>query len=180
PRPQEILYSINDRLPSDINILEVEEAPDRFHARHEAVSRSYLYQISTRRTAFGKKYVWWVKDRLDVAEMSRAAGWRVGRHDFAAFSERDAKRDGQSTIVLVESAEITTDEHLILFRINASHFLWKMVRRLVGSLVEVGRGRVGVEDFSRLIEYPSSKSPLDPARATAPPSGLFLESVEYQ
>jgi len=180
PRPQEILYAINDRLSSDINILEVEEAPDRFHARHDAVSRSYLYQISTRRTAFGKKYVWWVKDRLDVAGMSRAAGLVAGRHDFAAFSERDAKRDGQSTIVRVESAEITTDEHLILFRITASHFLWKMVRRLVGSLVEVGRGRVGVEDFTRLIEHPSGKSPLDPARATAPPSGLFLESVEYQ
>jgi len=180
PRPQEILYAINDRLSSDINILEVEEAPDRFHARHDAVSRSYLYQISTRRTAFGKKYVWWVKDRLDVAGMSRAAGLVAGRHDFAAFSERDAKRDGQSTIVRVESAEITTDEHLILFRITASHFLWKMVRRLVGSLVEVGRGSVGVDDFARLIEHPSSKSPLDPARATAPPSGLFLESVEYQ
>jgi len=180
PRPQEILYAINDRLSSDINILEVEEAPDRFHARHDAVSRSYLYQISTRRTAFGKKYVWWVKDRLDVPGMSRAAGLVAGRHDFAAFSERDAKRDGQSTIVRVESAEITTDEHLILFRITASHFLWKMVRRLVGSLVEVGRGSVGVDDFARLIEHPSSKSPLDPARATAPPSGLFLESVEYQ
>ena len=180
PRPQEILYAINDRLSSDINILEVEEAPDRFHARHDAVSRSYLYQISTRRTAFGKKYVWWVKDRLDVAGMSRAAGLVAGRHDFAAFSERDAKRDGQSTIVRVESAEITTDEHLILFRITASHFLWKMVRRLVGSLVEVGRGNVGVEDFACLIEDPYSKSSLDPARATAPPSGLFLESVEYQ
>jgi len=179
PRSHEILYAINDRLPSDINILEVEEAADRFHARHEAVSRSYLYQISTRRTAFGKKYVWWVKDRLDVAEMARAAELIVGRHDFAAFSERDAKRDGQSTIVSVESAEIATDEHLILFRIVASHFLWKMVRRLVGSLVEVGRGSLSVEHFARLIEHPSGKSQFDPARVTAPPSGLFLESVAY-
>jgi tRNA pseudouridine38-40 synthase len=179
PRPQEILYAVNDRLPSDINILEVEEAHDRFHARHDAVSRSYLYQISTRRTAFGKKYVWWVKDRLDVAEMARAAELIAGRHDFAAFCERDAKRDGQSTIVMVESAEVLTDEHLISFRITASHFLWKMVRRLVGSMVEVGRGNVGAEDFARLIEHPSGKSPLDPARVTAPPSGLFLESVAY-
>lgn len=179
PRPKDILYAINDRLSSDINILEVEEAPDRFHARHDAVSRSYLYQISTRRTAFGKKYVWWVKDRLGVADMARAAELIVGRHDFAAFSERDVKRDGQSTIVSVESAEITTDEHLILFRITASHFLWKMVRRLMGSLVEVGRGNVSVEDFARLIKNPSGQSSLDPARVTAPPSGLFLESVTY-
>lgn len=193
PRPREILYGVNDRLPSDINLLGVEEAPDRFHARHDAVSRSYLYQISTRRTAFGKKYMWWVKDRLDVAEMSRAAELIAGRHDFAAFSERDVKRDGQSTIVRVESAEITTDEHLILFRITASHFLWKMVRRLVGSLVEVGRGNASVEDFELLLEHPPSdlagvagkvgqggKSRLEPARVTAPPSGLFLESVTYR
>src|SRR5262245_5124444 len=174
-----LVYAINDRLPSDINILVVEEAPDRFHARHDAVSRSYLYQISSRRTAFGKKYVWWVKDRLEVGEMARAAELVVGRHDFAAFSERDTKRDGQSTIVHVEFAEITTDEHLIRFRITASHFLWKMVRRLIGSLVEVGRGRASVEDFARLIENPRSQSPLAPARVTAPPSGLFLESVDY-
>lgn len=180
PRPQEILYAINDRLPSDINILGVEEASDRFHARHDAVSRCYLYQISTRRTAFGKKYVWWIKDRLDVAGMARAAESITGRHDFAAFRERDVKRDGQSTAVRVESAEITTDEHLIMFRITASHFLWKMVRRLVGSLVEVGRGRASVEDFARLIENPYIQSSLDPARLTAPPSGLFLESVEYR
>jgi tRNA pseudouridine38-40 synthase len=183
PRPKEILYAINDRLPSDINILEVEEAADRFHARHDAVSRSYLYQISTRRTAFGKKYVWWVKDKLDVGEMARAAESIAGRHDFAAFSERDTKRDGQSTIVRIESAEVMTDEHLILFRITASHFLWKMVRRLVGSLVEVGRGNVSAEDLAQLIKNPfdlAGQSPLDPARVTAPPSGLFLESIKYR
>ena len=111
--------------------------------------------------------------------MARAAELIVGRHDFAAFSERDSKRDGQSTIVWVESAEVLTDEHLILFRITASHFLWKMVRRLIGSLVEVGRGRASVEDFARLIENPRSQSPLVPARVTAPPSRLFLESVDY-
>jgi tRNA pseudouridine38-40 synthase len=180
PRPQEILYGINDRLPADINLLEVAEAPDRFHARHDAVSRSYLYQISTRRTAFDKKYVWWVKDRLVVEAMAQAAAAIAGRHDFAAFSEGDAKREGQSTIVVVESAEIATDEHLILFRITASHFLWKMVRRLAGSLVGVGRGSVGIDDFARLIEQPSSQTRLDPAQVTAPPSGLFLESVAYR
>ena len=179
PRPQELLYGLNDRLPSDINILEIAEAPARFHARHDALARSYLYQISTRRTAFGKKYVWWVKDRLDVKAMSQACDRIVGRHDFAAFSERDVRREDQSTIVLVQSAEITTEEHLILFRIGASHFLWKMVRRLVGSLVEIGRGEVSLEDFTRLLEGPDRKTKLNPARVTAPPSGLFLESIEY-
>jgi tRNA pseudouridine38-40 synthase len=179
PRPQEILYALNDRLSSDINVLKVESAPDRFHARHDVVSRSYLYQISTRRTAFGKKYVWWVKDQLDVRAMERAAALIPGRHDFAAFSERDAKREDQSTTVVVESAEIISDEHLILFRITASHFLWKMVRRLTGTLVEIGRGNAKIEDFAQLIEDPKNGSNLEPARLTAPPSGLFLERVIY-
>jgi tRNA pseudouridine38-40 synthase len=177
PRPQEILHALNDQLATDINVMEVETATDRFHARHDVSSRTYLYQISTRRTAFGKKYVWWVKDRLDVKAMAQAAGLIAGRHDFAAFSERDTKE--QSTIVVVESAEVITDEHLILFRITASHFLWKMVRRLVGSLVEVGRGNAKIDDFAQLIEHPTIGSKLEPARVTAPPSGLFLERISY-
>lgn len=175
-RPHEILYGLNDRLPADINILEVEPARPTFHARHHALSRTYLYQISTRRTAFAKKYVWWVKDQLEVAAMSRAAQLIVGRHDFASFSERDPQRAVESTIVVVESAELATKDYLILFRIRASHFLWKMVRRLVGALVEVGRGQLSVEDFARFLEQRSN----EPARWTAPPSGLFLERVTYQ
>lgn len=178
-RSREVIYGLNDRLPTDINVLEVEDAPHNFHARHDAVSRSYLYQISTRRTAFGKKYVWWVKDRLNIEAMAEAAGAIAGRHDFSAFSERDPKREDLSTIVEVESSEISAEEHLILYRITASHFLWKMVRRLVGSLVEVGRGNVGAAEMAELIADPAAKSGLIPARVTAPPSGLFLEEVIY-
>lgn len=178
-RPEAVMYGINDLLPSDINLLSVAETDHRFHARHSAVSRSYLYQISTRRTAFGKKYVWWVKDRLDAEAMAQAAEAITGRHDFSAFSERDPKREDLSPIVEVASSEILVEEHLILFRITASHFLWKMVRRLVGSLVEVGRGKVVAAEMIRLIEDPRRSSPLVPARVTAPPSGLFLDEVIY-
>jgi tRNA pseudouridine38-40 synthase len=179
PRPHEILFGLNDRLPSDINILQVADAPDRFHARHDAVSRSYLYQISTRRTAFEKKHVWWVKDRLNAEAMAQCAALLVGRHDFAAFSEHDVRRDGQSTIVVVQEAELAVAEHLLIFQITASHFLWKMVRRLVGSIVEVGRGHVSAADFARLLDHPHMPSKLEPARLTAPPSGLFLAQVTY-
>jgi len=188
-RPQEIIFGLNDRLPSDVNVLAVEDAAPNFHARHDAIARSYFYQISTRRTAFGKKQVWWVKDRLNAQAMADAAKLIVGRHDFAAFSERDPKRDDLSTIVFVNEAEVVVEDHLILVRITASHFLWKMVRRLVGSLVEIGRGNHSVEEFARLIEQPPAKkapqakilikATLDPARVTAPPSGLFLERIHY-
>lgn len=189
--PQEIIYGLNDRLPADINVLAVEDVSPDFHARHDATSRSYFYQISTRRTAFGKKQVWWIKDRLNVQAMADAAKLIVGRHDFSAFSERDVRRVDESTIVVVNEAEFVVEGHLIIFRISASHFLWKMVRRLVGSLVEVGRGNVSVEEFGKTIEHPQSgieaqtgvklllQSSLDPARVTAPPSGLFLEAVTY-
>ncbi|MBK7599701.1 MAG: tRNA pseudouridine(38-40) synthase TruA [Acidobacteria bacterium] len=180
PNPKEILFAINDRMPPDINILNVEEASDRFHARHDAAGRSYRYQISTRRTAFGKKYVWWVKDRLDADAMSNAASLIAGRHDFSAFSEKDPRREDLSTIVQVKSALVTVEDYMIVFNITASHFLWKMVRRLVGSLVEVGRGNVKANDFAQLIENPGSRTKLDPARVTAPPSGLFLAEVAYK
>src|SRR5436853_3490027 len=86
--PQQIVRKINDLLPHDIHILRAERANDKFHARHDAVSRVYLYQISTRRTAFAKPFVWWIKDRLDVDAMARAAATRAGRHDFTAFADR--------------------------------------------------------------------------------------------
>lgn len=175
-KPHEILYGLNDRLPADICLLGVEEARPDFHARHHAASRSYLYQISTRRTAFAKKHVWWVKDLLDVQVMAAAAERLVGRHDFAAFSMRNPSRPDESTIVVVEAAEIVVDAHLILFRITASHFLWKMVRRIVGALVEVGRRKLSVEDFAALLEGKGREV----ASLTAPPSGLFLARIEYQ
>lgn len=179
-RPREILYGINDRLPSDINLLEVDDAPPSFHARHDAKRRSYIYRISVRRTAFDKKYVWWIKDRLNVAAMEEAVAALSGRHDFTAFSERDPRRDDLSPLVRVMSAELMTEEHLLIFRISATHFLWKMVRRLVGSLAEIGRGRAATADLVALLDHPATRRErLDPARVTAPPSGLFLEEIGY-
>src|SRR5882757_5869639 len=80
---------LNDELPPDINILAAEVVPHRFHARHDAVARRYLYQIARRRTAFSKAYVWWVKDPIDVSRMREAAGAFVGFKDFDAFAESD-------------------------------------------------------------------------------------------
>ena len=165
---------LNDRLPSDINILEATEAPPRFHARHDAVERFYLYQISTRRRAFAKPFVWWVKDRLDMGKMNAAAALLPGRHDFAAFCDKTGAE--ASTLVEVTRAELRVHHDLILFRIGASHFLWKMVRRIVGVLVEIGRGNLTSKDLKRFLADPSASA----AEWTAPPSGLFLECVRYE
>jgi tRNA pseudouridine38-40 synthase len=170
---REIEYGLNDRLPPDVNVLSAAHVADSFHARHDAVSRTYLYQVSKRRTAFEKPFVWWVKDRLDVPMMKRAARLFVGRHDFGSFCEN---AEGQSsTLVEVAKCDVTETDEKIDVRVTASHFLWKMIRRLVGTLVEVGRGNLteaGIEEFL------STRSRA-PAKWTAPPSGLFLEKVEY-
>jgi tRNA pseudouridine38-40 synthase len=172
--PEKLRRGINDALPSDINILSVEFAPHRFHARHDAEARAYLYQVSRRRTAFGKPLVWWVREPMDVGAMRGAAPLFVGRRDFASFTDVDAQES--STLVHVDRLEIEEDGDLVLIRIVGSHFIWKMVRRIVGVLVEVGKGGASLDDVSRFLTEPSNA----PARLTAPPSGLFLEHVYYK
>jgi tRNA pseudouridine38-40 synthase len=176
--PAELLRRLNDLLPADIVVLKIEPAPRNFHARRDAVSRSYIYQISTRKQAFTKKTVWWIKETLDVDAMRRASALLVGRHDFICFRAADVARPDESTIVVVESATIEAEDEIIQFRIEASHFLWRMVRRIVGCLVRIGTGEVSEKDFRRLIDGHPNPA-LDIAAWTAPASGLFLEAVRY-
>jgi tRNA pseudouridine38-40 synthase len=164
---------VNDALPPDINLLSVARAPHRFHARHHAVARSYLYQVATRRTAFAKPFVWWVKEPLDLGRMQDAAARFGGMHDFQSFSDDDP--DEKSTAVLIEDVQVGTEGDLILIRVSGSHFLWKMVRRMVGVLVEVGRGGLSAVQLEQFLRQPSAT----PAKLTAPSSGLFLERVFY-
>jgi tRNA pseudouridine38-40 synthase len=164
---------LNDALPHDIAVTDAGQVAHRFHARHSAIGRSYLYQVARRKTAFGKPFVWWVRERLDPEAMRKAAGHLAGFHDFQAFT--DADPDETSTTVDVEGITLAECGDLVLVRVEGSHFLWKMVRRLVGVLVEVGRGGLRPQDVSSLL---GSASPL-PARLTAPASGLFLEQVRY-
>lgn len=171
--PETLKRAINDELPPDIHVLALERASSRFHARHDAVARSYLYQISRRRTAFGKPLVWWIKDELSVAAIREAAKLFVGMHDFRSFT--DQKPGEGSTRVLVDEVMVAEEGDLLLIRVLGSHFLWKMVRRMVGVLAEVGRGALTPRDVSRYLDEPSDV----PARHTAPPSGLFLERVFF-
>ncbi len=177
--PEQLRRVLNDNLPADIVVTSADEAPNSFHARHDATTRSYVYQISTRKTAFSKKYVWWIKETLDVASMTRAAQMLAGRHDFNCFRAADPSKPDESTIVVVDAAEIGTEDDLILFRIEASHFLWRMVRRIVGVLVKLGKGEISIADFERLLEG-QCEAKLNVAAWTAPAAGLFLESVKYR
>jgi tRNA pseudouridine38-40 synthase len=176
--PDTLKRRLNDELPADINILAASQVPHRFHARHHAVARRYLYQIARRRTAFAKAYVWWVKEPLDVGRMREAARGFVGMRDFRSFAASDSRDEGEpppSTLVLVDRLELIEQGDLLLISIQGSHFLWKMVRRMVGVLVEIGRGDMPADAIRTILTEGSSA----PARLTAPPSGLFLEKVLY-
>jgi tRNA pseudouridine38-40 synthase len=172
--PEALRRRINEALPADINILRAEKVRHKFHARHDAKARSYIYNVARRRTAFAKPFVWWVKDDLDVTQMRAAAAHFVGFHDFQSFSDDDPEE--KSTQVLVDALDIYEDGDLILIHVEGSHFIWKMVRRLVGVLVEVGRGGLNAGAAAAML---GERSGL-PARLTAPASGLFLERVYYE
>lgn len=172
--PEIIKMKFNDKLPYDINIIEIQKTHSKFHARHDAVCRSYIYQISRRRTAFGKPYVWWIKDKLNFEKMNSASRLFLGLKNFSSFTD-DVEYD-KSTKVLIESIQLVERNNIILIRIKGSHFLWKMVRRIVGVLVEVGRGNLTESELSHYLQNSTN----EPSKFTAPPSGLFLEQVIYK
>jgi tRNA pseudouridine38-40 synthase len=171
--PDTLVARINDELPHDINVLSAERVPPRFHARHSAVSRRYRYQLSRRRSAFEKPYVWWVREPLDLTRMRAAAAHLVGFADFRSFTDDDPEE--KSTQVLLQELTLPEEGHLIIIHVTGSHFLWKMVRRIVGVLVGVGRGELKPADVAQLLTRESALV----AKLTAPAAGLFLERVDY-
>ncbi len=172
--PQILRMKINDELPADINILRIDKAHQNFHARYDALSRQYVYQISRRRSAFAKRFVWWVKDPLEIEKMRSAAAIFTGKRDFRSFTADDP--DEKSTTTNIEEFSLEESGSLILVRIRGSHFLWKMVRQMVGVITEVGRGKMTLGNVHEFFESASGI----PAKLTAPPSGLFLERVYYK
>jgi tRNA pseudouridine38-40 synthase len=168
--PELLRRKINDELPADIHVRAIEAVRHRFHARHDALSRSYVYQISRRRTAFGKPFVWWIREPLDLDAMRAAATSFEGMQDFHGFTDDDPRE--KSTVVLVDRVELAEAGALILIRVQGSHFLWKMVRRMVGVIAAVGRGEIAAAQ----VMAPA----VDVAALTAPAAGLFLEGVYYK
>lgn len=173
--PSQIQQRFNDNLPHDINIKKLRNAPENFHARNDAAGKVYLYQMATRRTAFAKNFVWWLKDNSNLDEMVEAAEILVGKHDLGSFC--DADESGKTSFPLdVYRSEIFADGDLICYRIAADRFSPKMVQRIVGVLAEIGRKKYSVTDFGRLIKFKSNAA----KTFTAPPSGLFLEKILYK
>lgn len=164
---------LNETLPYDIHILKLEKCSDDFHARHSAAARSYLYVISRRRSAFGKRYTWWVKEDLAVKKMQEAAGFFRGFHDFSSFGA--PTKEEKSTLVDISYLDVSESGNQIIIHILGSHFLWMMVRRITGVLVHAGKGKLTLDEIGGFMEQHSER----PSQLSAPPSGLYLHRVYY-
>jgi len=168
--------AINRLLPEEIRVLSAEDVPLAFQPRFDAVAKTYEYRIWRDEICppFERRYVHHHPYPLDEAAMLAAAPVLEGEHDFAAFAAADARyENGQSTVRRIFSSRFTREGHKLIYRVRGTGFLKHMVRNLVGTLIEVGKGNLDAEALAALL------SPYAKAGPTAPASGLFLVNVEY-
>jgi len=167
--------ALNAQLPVEVRVLTVDEVEPNFHARFRARSKTYEYRIRNTAVAdpFDRAYVWFVPERLDLPAMKRAAMDLVGTHDFAAF--RSAGSQGSRTVRTMTRSIWRDTGGLLAYEIVGDGFLRHMVRAVVGTLVEVGRGQRRADSMAALLEGHSRAA----AGATAPAQGLFLVRVDY-
>ena len=175
PPPGDLARSLNALTPPEITVTSAAAAPDGFDARHSALSRTYAYRLFCRRTPspFHEGRALWWPHPLDREALSDCAAALPGEHDFTAFTPTQTEHQRFQRRVI--SAGWADDAELLVFRIEADAFMRNMVRALVGTMLEVGSGRRSKESFAELLEG----APRDQGGETAPPHGLYLESVTY-
>jgi tRNA pseudouridine38-40 synthase len=190
--PAENLWrALNRSLPQSVRVLRVEEVAQGFHARHSAVRKTYEYRIFERKVQeldedrvcppFVAPYVWDCRWALQIEAMKQAAALLCGRHNFNSFAAVDpdlAQREdgaGPNPVKTIFASEVRREDGLLRYRVTGSGFLHHMVRNLVGTLVEVGRGALQPEDMSRILAAKNRVA----AGPTAPAQGLFLVDVSY-
>jgi tRNA pseudouridine38-40 synthase len=170
------VQGLNSLLPLDIAVLQAEEAPLDFHARYAALWKTYDYRILNRpvRSPLHHAHAWWIPEPLDGAVMQAAAHTLLEEHDFSAFRATGG-RPGHARRQVREAAWRQEPEDWLIFSITANGFLRGMVRSLVGTMVEIGRGKYPPEYLSEALRKGDRRL----AGPTAPPQGLFLVGVEY-
>ena len=167
--------ALNSVLPRDIAVWRAEEASPDFHARHSAISRSYRYTIVHRgpRAPLKARHASWIEGPLDTDRMQEVWSTLLGTHDFSAFGSTGS--DPTSPICDVSRVQLSEEGDSLHFDITANHFLYHMVRRLVGTALRVGRGALSVEGFQDTWNGTAPKA----SGPTAPPHGLTFVHVGY-
>jgi tRNA pseudouridine38-40 synthase len=173
--PAELQRALNSILPPDIVVIDIAPVPDNFDSRRAARSRVYEYRVLNRNiaSAFEYRYSWLVRDRLDLESMNCAAQIFVGEHDFAAF--RSLGTEVRTTIRRVMFSEWTRAGDTLLYRVEANSFLRHMVRAMVAAMIDVGRGKLTVDEVATILAGLNRGA----APANAPPGGLCLVEVRY-
>lgn len=171
----EILTLFNRYLPDDIVVKQVEEVPERFHARYNAKGKQYSYYVwnSSVPTAFDRYHSFQVSEPLDIAKMEAACEKLVGTHDFLGFSA--LKKSKKSTERTIDELTITQEGNMLHFTFVGNGFLYKMVRILMGTLIEIGSGRLPITVIDEIF----ANKVRSQAGETAPAQGLFLDEVYY-
>jgi tRNA pseudouridine38-40 synthase len=174
--PDVVVRSLNAKLPPEVRVQSADEVPASFHARFDATSKRYRYRLWTADvlSPFERAYVWHLPGALDVAAMADAARFVEGRHDFAAF-QAVGGAPGATERLVTRSTITSHDEGLVTYDVEGDGFLRHMVRAIVGTLADVGRGRRGPEWMRDVIASRDRSQ----AGRTAPAHGLFLVSVGY-
>lgn len=170
----ELARRLNQILPPDVLVVSAERVEEGFHARHSARAREYAYylQVEEKPSPFAARFVYWCPFRLDLDGMREALSHVRGLHDFTPFSRLEV---GRSRYREVLEAELRQWGKVVAIRVKANAFAWAMMRRIVGGLVEVGRGRWTPDDFRQALE----SGDVSRGGPTLPPHGLFLVKVYY-
>ncbi len=165
--------SLNGVLPRDVVVRNAERVGEEFHARYSAKARAYRYYISQCATALLRNYSWSLNYALDIEAMKQTSSLVVGERDFTSFCKNEA--DVKHYICNVYSASWTFEGSMLEFEIKANRFLHGMVRALVGTMVDIGRGYRSLASFQQILSAKDRAA----AGMAAPPQGLFLEYIEY-
>jgi pseudouridylate synthase I len=173
--PKQILSYLYEFLPEDIVVKSVEEVHERFHAQHNAKSKTYVYSITKGnfRNVFNRKYSFHSEENLDLTQMRNAAGYLIGTYDFQSFTSM--KEGSKSAIRTINSLDIIENDMVIEIVINSNDFLLHMARLLVGILLEVGKGKIKATDVQNIL----NEKKYTQAAPIAQPKGLCLRNVQY-
>jgi len=171
--PADLVHRLNQYLPKDIAVDEILRVIDAAHARFDAMNRTYHYHIHTSKNPFLTDFSWYLHQIPEIDKMNTAAKFLIGKQDFSSFAKTHT--DVKTHICDVKLAEWKKTNEGLLFVITADRFLRNMVRSIVGTLVDVGRNKLSLEEFKHIIDKRDRKF----ASGSAPACGLYLADVEY-
>ena len=190
---EKITHALNAILPCDIAVRKTADVPDNFHARFDATARQYTYRMVTRKSPISRHFAALFHYQFSIDSMNAASGCLVGKKSFKSFAKKSDERHNfvcdvkkaewkldtgyrdRESIISFPSSGIQPKVHMILFEIEADRFLHGMVRAIVGTLVDIGRGKISIEDFKKILVSEDRTM----ASMTVPACGLCLEEVKY-